>query len=377
MTTEELTLLVFSKTLNPIKQTFLFSPNHTTVNKILTQFNNKVSVAFSNEWFSIEGERVVKFTHLNSDYVLKAKDSQRTLLVFKKFEESTRKQELTVKRISKPEKTSLPEKQLHYFEFPFNTTSGHLFYFLQQHFYPQQDLCEKLIFLGNTNKDYEFKLRNLSRCIFPNVNFVLIFESINTSSCASSFVSFTPQPAVEGEAQVTIRYCFEPNQRNDPGSIVYRSLLDNSDTCLRDILQKFKPIMFKEQFLQHYKYITFNGSYVGFREVIEFSKDNEIIFYADNFCQKCKKMAINGQFSICKECQKIKCKFPECNKIPEYHNSCSKCCRYFCRNHLQWCNDNKCSRAVCLTCLYGSENKFCGHFFQKDSKLKCKKLIKK
>lgn len=364
----QINLLVFSKTktLKPTVETYSFSPNQTTTQEILDHFKNKVSVAFSENWVSFEAE-VVKFTHLPPAYIMTPEDAKRTLLVFKKCEETIRKQELIVERIFKPTQESFQERQLNRFELPFNTTSGHLFYFLQQYFYPQQqDLHEKLIFLRNSNYG-EYKLWNLSHYIFPKTNAVAIFESVKTSSFASSFVSIPPQPACEGKPQITIRYCFDPSQQNCPDSVVFRSSLSSSDTCLSVILHRFKQEMYKDLFLTyHNNNVVYNGSQITPQRrtdtINPSTQNHEIILFADNFCYKCSKtIATVGSFFICKKCH-YNCSYPDCKSNQDYR--CTKCNEFFCRDHLQWCNNNNCFKPACFVCLRQPENVFCEHSFQ-------------
>jgi hypothetical protein len=365
-------MLVFRKAenLKPLAKTFSFTPQQTVVQEILNSFNSKVSVTFSDQCFSISSDNIVNFTHLPPAYILTQDDTKRTLLVFKKFEETSRKQKLLIQKV-RTTKGEFAQRQPYSFEFPFNTTSGHLFYFLKQHFYSQQDLYEKLIFLKNFSSKEATKLWNFSQYIFPFTNVVTIFENIKTSAFASTYVSSPPEPAREEKDQVVIRYCFDPTQKTNLDSVVWRSNLLPSDKSISDILQRFKQHMSKDLFLTYHCFVVYNGSTnttLQRPDLIDPSSQNhEIILFADKLCHTCLQTPAKlGNSLKCKDCKYFRCYYPDCQKKQEH--SCTECKELFCREHSKWCNNNKCFETFCAICIRQPELVLCGHNFQQNNK---------
>lgn len=360
-------IIYFTKENKPTTQQYSFIPQKTTISTIQRHFKDKVSLSFHNDCIFLNSgseikNREVKFSFLPSTYTLTENDNNKTLFVFRKYQESYKPHSLFVRYYFEA-----AESRLESFVFPLNATNGHLLCFFEQH-YKDPSISDKLIFLANQELGHETRLHKLSHRPLPFVNTISIFSRIVTQNFqASQFVPSLPLPIALTRKQVVIRYSVNPLI----DSIVWRSEILPTDTTLVSILKRFKTNVGDNQFLNHYGSVLFNGTIYpqsSLSEPIDFSKKqcHEITLYANNLCCLCKKtLAKSGNSFICKSCNHH-CSATDCKKSKEY--VCFECFESFCRTHIKFCNNSQCSLSYCVYCCRQPELILCGHSFSEYTK---------
>lgn len=357
-------------------QTHSFIPEKTTIANLQELFIEEVDFCFEGESFCFgleRGVKKVKFLFLSPSYTLTRKDTNKTLFVFRKYEETSRTQTVIVRRYFEAS-----ESRLESIIFPLNVTNGHVFYFLERT-YEDPHIFEKLIFLSNRTAGLESRLHKLSFRPFPYVDTIFIFNKILPhNSIASKHIPALPSPPEPTQNQVTIHYYFEPFEHNKEitltpknlDSIVWRSEILPTDTSVAEVLKRFKNNVWLNQFLNHYGAVVYENNLMTLSDLSAphnflLKQKHDILLFANNLCWNCLKTPANtGTFFLCKKC-KLVCSFKGCQRTRQF--SCMECSEVFCRQHSNFCTSSTCQKSACSICVKQPELLLCNHSFKRDT----------